>query len=91
MLNRNAFDTPVRSYTAPADDKLMKLSQKENFAIFLLRGILSVTSCSALRSQIPINLRNEIEIAAMQSIQCIKDVQRIRMMNNPDPKKREPK
>lgn len=82
---------PRRKWTEPADIRLMRAAQKENFAIFMLRGILAVAGSPALRAHIPIKLRNEIELAAMQSIQCIKDTQRIRMMNNLDPRKREPK
>lgn len=91
MLNYYDSKKEKKKYKPPEDSTLQHTAQKENFAIFLLRSILSITSSSSLRSHIPINLRNDIELAAMQSIHCIKDVQRIRMINNKDKKHREPK
>lgn len=73
------------------DSALMHKAQRENFTIYLLRGILAIMRTSHIRNHVPMKLRGEIEVAAMQSIECIKDVQLIRMLNNPDPNKRAPK
>lgn len=75
MANLFKVRTNVRNWTQPADSTLLHLAQKENFALFILKG----RSTHMLQGVVPQAMIIDIIRAQDKATQYIKETQRLRI------------
>jgi hypothetical protein len=79
MISDNTGRFPKRKWTPPVDSTAIHQAQKENFAIFQLKGLRSVVNSPIVRAMVASTIRLKLSVIIEEAMTDVLNKQEIRM------------